>query len=186
MPPRVVFALQAPTLLNILARSDQWRLEVANLGDCKDLTETSLLESSRWDGHTAGVEHVFVCTPLQEARARRFLPKAKLWWVLHTGLTSLATPPNACDVLAFSNTVAALHKTRNPLLKTAVVVPAYTPGPALWSWRQNYTWTLKNRPTSRNQAALQLILNVRNAAGVQHDFFGQDWPNGFADKKKVT
>jgi hypothetical protein len=184
MPPRVVFALQAPTLLNILVLSKKWRLEVAKLEDCDGLAEAALLNAERWDGRKAGVEHVFVCTPAQVVSVRRLFPKAKLWWVLHTGLSSLRTPRGACNVLVFSNAVAALHKNRNSRLKASVVVPAYAPDP-FWSWSQDYSWTLKNHPASRNQEALQRILNARDAAGVRHDFFGQDWPNGSATPEKL-
>lgn len=184
MPVRVVFALQAPTLLNILARSKKWRLEVAKLEDCDGLAEAELLNTERWDGRAAGVEHVFVCTPSQAMHSKIRFSKAKIWWVLHTGMSSLETPRGACNVLTFSDSVAALHKARNPLLRTSVIVPAYKPDP-IWSWAPNYAWTLKNRPVTRNQEALQLILNARDGAGVEHDFFGQDWPNGFANPSKL-
>jgi hypothetical protein len=175
----VVFAVQSPTLLNILASSAKWNLLAMDLGDCGDLQEASLAKYKFWSGER-DVKHVFVHSPQARVNARRRFPEAKLWWVLHTGSPDLATPVGAVNALVFSRSMKRIHSARNPQLRTSVVTPHYDAAP-VWQWSQGVAWAMRNRPTTRSQEALKSLLHVADSVGESFTCYGQGWPAGFVD-----
>lgn len=186
--PRVVWAMQAPTLLNQLARATSWRVEVANLGDAGGLSEVQLSQAPRWDGRPAGVTHVVVCTPLQWRRARSMFPSARLVWALHCGKPELLPPaelarqePAPPLLMAFSYRVAAMQEAHVGWQIDRfvhVVVPPYEPAP-VWRPRRWAAWALINRPESRPKNRLTRIQRVAELARLELHVFGQNTPGGF-------
>lgn len=175
---RAVFAVQAPTLLNRFARSTSWRLEVARLGDA-DFAETSLLSVPRWDGNTAGVGVVVVCSPLQLGTARRTFPRAKVVWAQHNGRDTCRDQLKADGFLCMSQRCTECVKAFG--LPTAVIRPHYAPEP-LWAWDSSPVWTLRSRPKQRAQEASIRMRTVASLAGASDrwEVYGQDQPLGFA------
>lgn len=183
MRPRVVWAAQAETLLENLAASKAWRMEVAKLGDHEGRMESDVARLPPWDGRQKGVEHVFVCTPLQWLRARRLFPRAALWWVIHNARGNLIDEEKVDltgRVVCFSHQVMQLESARHPEYEYSVLQPSYRPTPR-WRYSSNLAWTMRNRPQTRAIDA-QLIWDaiVQNS---QRDsaclLFGQDQPRGF-------
>jgi hypothetical protein len=85
MTPRVVAALQSPTLLNILIQSSAWSLSVQELGDHAGLKETSLADFPILRRPEERVELVLVCSPDHLFNARKIWPRAKIAWLIHNG-----------------------------------------------------------------------------------------------------
>lgn len=182
MPPRVVAAIQAPTLLNILSKSPAWKLEAADLGDAKGLDEASLLRVPRWDGRAEGVCMVLVCTPLHLENARSLFPKAKHVWCAHNGRKDILALPGSrlMHYLTFSHRNRAMVMAHVPEASVSVISPAYTPR-RVWSWTNALSWTLRNRPKTRRPDVDTAIARILEDAGIDnHRVFGQDQPLGFA------
>ena len=109
----VVAAVQSPTLLNILGRSNEWSFRVMPLGDHEGLQETSMLTVPVWDPRRDQMpEIVLVCSPEQYRRASRFWPDAKLLWVIHNGYQRQLLPRefegSVAGAVCFSSMVAWL------------------------------------------------------------------------------
>jgi hypothetical protein len=176
--PRVVFYLQAPTLLNVYAQSARWRLEVLVLASTSaQLAESKLLSAPRFRGNKDSVEHVFVCEPAHYAAAMREFRGAKLTWVVHnarTELVPLNVRPEAC--LALSKSVEAAHAKRFGSEASHCIVPFYEPQPR-WKHVPNKPWAMRNRPHTRHPDELEQLARVANVMDVP--VYGQDQPPGF-------
>lgn len=175
MKSRAVFALQSPTLLNILAKSDAWQMEVAFLGDHPgreaDLLEVPYYQSGR-------VDHVFVCSPEHWRRAQKEFPAAKLWWLIHNGLPDIIPEDIEPErAVALSYRVRWAQRAVRPELPIGVIVPAYEPKP-VWGWGMQ-SWTMISRPKTRHPDHLQRVGRVRDLSGVPHVLYGEDEPGGF-------
>lgn len=176
MKPRIVFALQSPTLLNKLVVSKHWRLEVADLGD-SSLAERELLRVPLYS--SGDVDLVIVATPDHLRRAKECWPSAKYVWAVHNGRPSML-PPDAdgLPVLTFSQRVAELQSWARPHLKIDYIRPFYNAN-RVWTWRENYVWFMLSRPSTRHP--LQLLCNreVQHWSGVRAHSFGEGQPEGF-------
>lgn len=173
--PLVVWALQAPTLLNLLARSDQWRLEVSDLGDASGLDECRLLTAPAHQGGEPAA--VVVCTPAQLDRARRTFPRARIVWALHNGRRQLLPPSqNVHETLCFSHHVAALQ--RRDGVKSHVIVPAYA-ARQQFRWSPDKLFVMTNRPNTRTGERERLLDLVEEASGKQATRYGQGQRAGF-------
>jgi len=175
MRPTVVFALQSPTLLNVLAKSKRWQLEVADLGDHPG-QESALLEAPAYRG--GPVDHVFVCSPEHWRRAREQFPRARLWWLVHNGLPGIIPADIQPErAVALSRRVAGLQRLVRPDLPILVVTPAYEPR-RVWSWAPG-AWTMVSRPATRHPEHLHNVERVRALADVDHELYGEGEPGGF-------
>lgn len=182
MPPRVLFAHQAPTLIDNFAQSHLWRVETIDLGDSDGFDEMKLLKTSK-SSTTSGVEWLFVCSPLQLQNAQSL--GSKVCWVMHNGKPN----PNLVGVINPSNTQAIVCMSeRNAAqvrfwygkdIPVHVLIPGYEPTP-VWSWRSNLSWTVKSRPWARDREALELVHSVViGSKAFNHLWYGQGQPSGF-------
>lgn len=171
MRPLVVWALQAPTLLERLSRTDKWRLEVADLEDSDGNAENSLLSVPSYEGGRPYI--VFVCTERQFANARRLFPGSRIIWVLHNGKDG--PPSKVPERVAFSNHVARLHGG-----DVHVLVPAYEAKPR-YEWKSDCVWTMMSRPQNRRPDRMRITRILERASGVPVRLYGQDQPGGFLD-----
>ncbi len=180
---RVVFAIQAPTLLNRLKETTKWRLEVADLGDAT-MAERSRLAVPRYAG--GDVHAVFVTTPAQLWGARFRWPGAKLVWVAHNGRPAVIDPAGrGLPILAFSKRVARLQKSAQPGVPVAAIRPAYEPEP-IWSWKKDLAWLMLSRPDTRQPDLPEANRYVLSRSGVTCRMYGEGQPDGFlADPRTV-
>ena len=181
--PLVLWAQQAPTLLNVLSRTSKWRVEVADFGDAGNLTESRLMDVPRYSGGRP--EAVFVCTPDQIHRAWQSFPSAKVRviWVCHNGKRDLIpadVEPHVTETLCFSRRVAALQ--RRSGVREHVIVPAYR-ARLQYRWEPNKLWAMLNRPKTRSGEHERDILEVAKASGIPMTVYGQDQEAGFLDDK---
>lgn len=176
MKPRIVFALQSPTLLNKLFVSSQWTLEVADLGD-SNLAERELLQAPLYS--SGNVDIVVVATPEHLRRARSLWPTARHVWAVHNGRPDLL-PPGAdhMHVLAFSRRVAELQRWVRPHLRIDFIRPFYLPEP-IWSWKPGCVWMMLSRPDTRHPTHMVFNDTVVTWSGVTPLVFGEGQPGGF-------
>ncbi len=186
--PRVVWAAQAPTLLNILARSDRWDMSVADLGETSTLGELSQLTAPRWDGVPTDVKAVFVCSPHHVSAARDLLPSSEIILVAHQGYShKLPYCPEARTVVSFSQEVDrfvredATHRSvLSHIENFAVIRPWYEVLPR-WNWAPNDVWMMMSRPWSREAFSIAALESIRSISGARTLVFGQDQPDGMLD-----
>lgn len=186
--PRIVWALQAPTLVNRLAQSTRWRCEVADFGDAGKLAEAALNNVSKWRGTQRLVTHVAVCTAAQWRRARHALSKPRLVWVLHSGKEELLPPPEVLArepteplYLAFSHRVAAMQEAHlgwDTERRVHVIVPPYDPDP-IWQHTHGRAWAMVNRPETRPKNRFSRVQAVCARAKTELFLFGQNTERGF-------
>lgn len=185
--PRVVWALQAPTLLQQLSRATNWQLEVADFGDAAGLQEVQRSSLRQWDGRAEGVTHVVCCTTLHWRRARRVLPKARLVWALHCAKRGCLPAPEVSLsepqlplLLAFSHRVAWFFEALYGGVErdVHVLVPCYVPLPT-WRHRPDVAWALVNRPKTRPPLRVTRVKRVVRQSGVGFSLYGQDTERGF-------
>lgn len=185
MAAKVVFAMQSPTLLNILAKSHKWDLSVADLGDSQGLAEAQLAEAPQWDGRADGVEAVFVCSPDQERNAHIIFPRSKIVWVAHNGRCEiLDLPTSECDhYLTFSYRVKHMVEAHVPSANVQAIVPYFKAQP-VWDWVSDTSWTFRNRPSTRQPDVDEMMTRVfeltRRYKLESHLVYGQDQALGFA------
>lgn len=180
MPPRVVFAIQSPTLLNILATSERWRLEVADFGDAK-FAELDQLQAPRWDGRKEGVELVFVCSPEHRRQAREALPGVRQVVVSHQGYLEKVLPieEDTAGVLTFSTRNARqLGRFASRFVYPSVIQPAYEPKPR-WQWVPRIIWTAMSRLNTRRSVSWAGIDSAFKEASVPYRWFGEGQPDGY-------
>lgn len=184
--PKVVWAEQSPTLLNILARSDKWDLQVADLGDT-GFAECQLLQAPWWDGLTLDVELVFAASPDHIARARETFPLAKIVQVAHQGYYHrLPDPDDAERVLCFNAANAQQLSERLRLSSIRTIIPHFE-ADCVWGWKENLTWTALSRPHTRHPMASAGVLEVLHYAGkaVKHTWHGEGQDGGFLDRANL-
>lgn len=183
--PRVVACLQAPALLNRLADSPRWKLEVATLGD-EAYAEKCLLRAPLWDGLAAGVEAVLVCSDQQLFWARENLPSAKILWAAHCSLPGIVTAlarRRSAAVVTFCERNRRVVESMDHGLPTVALTAAYAPA-SRWRWRANTAWTMASRPEHRvmwwNRTIKAALAHAR-ASGVAfvHTVYGEGQPGGF-------
>lgn len=182
--PLVVWAHQAPTLLNVLAQSDKWRLETTDLGDSGGLAESRLLDVPTYQGGRPRI--VFVCSPDQFGRATHYFNYCRIIWVLHNGKRDLIPSDMehyVTEALTFSHHVAELQD-RDRVL-THVIVPAYRPN-LQYRWSPNKLWAMINRPKTRSGEHERDVLAVQRLSGKPMTVFGQDQKAGFIDDKSAV
>ncbi|CAA2141098.1 glycosyltransferase [Methylobacterium bullatum] len=187
--PRIVAALQSPTLLNNWASAGGWNLEAAKLGDHDGLAESALLQVPSWDGSDENVAAVLVTTPLQLEEARTHLPNAAHIWIIHNGRAGLL-PPKLIDevdgVITLSRKVLALQRTHHPALlhkPSWVIAPWYEPE-RRYRWSADRAWTMKSRPNTRDRYDLALthqVIELAKRRSVDIVMYGQDTVGGFLD-----
>ncbi len=174
---RVVAAIQSPTLLNRLATSSAWQLEVADLGDAS-MKEVALLQAPPWDGSQEGVVAVLICSPDHRYFAERRFPGVPLVWVHHTGVRGYPADVNTGEMgITFSNSLAM--QWAKPGHRVAVVRPTYL-ALARWRWRPGVTWTMRSRPKGRYLETMNRLAGlVSRAPSGAHTLYGEDTPGGF-------
>jgi hypothetical protein len=173
---RVVFAIQAPTLLNRLALSKHWTLEVADLGDSA-LAERARLTVPRYE--SGEVHAVFVATPDHLLRARERWPQSKHVWCAHNGRADIVAEIGlGLPILTFSRRTAALQQAAQPRVKVAAIRPCYTPNP-IWSWERDKFWYMLSRPETRRNELPAANRYVLERSGVRCVAYGENQPGGF-------
>jgi hypothetical protein len=161
--PVVVAALQAPTLLNLWARSTRWHLRV--FGGPDDLAEAALLDVP---AYTIGDPvAVLVCHAPQLAQAAKLWPKAKLVWVAHN-CQNVSDDPRIHGHVALNTVISRRAQEHaealgHPASSWFVITPAYMPI-RRHRWKRDVLWTMQSRPDSPshpdpNRAADQRILD---------------------------
>ena len=183
--PKVLFAHQAPTLIDNFAACKLWRVRVVDLGD-SDFEETKLLAAQPC-ASVAGAAWVFVCSPMQLDNAQRLHANygTKVCWLMHNGkpnsnirrtITRRNTHRIACMSTRNAEQVRAWFGTDIPVY---VLRPSYEPAPR-WEWAGDTSWTIKSRPWLRDRTALDHVHQViRRAGAFDHRWYGQGQPNGF-------
>lgn len=182
----VVAAIQSPTLLNILGRSDEWHFRAYPLGDHEGLQETSMLTVPMWNHEIDPMpQAVLICSPEHHRRASRVWPQAKLLWVMHNGYQRHLLPREFEDEVAgavcFSDMVAWIQSAGREKIQFHFLSPAYEPEP-VWKWAPNNLWSLRSRPNTRGDDREGIIPAITR--GAAHTFYGQDQPAGFATEAK--
>jgi len=182
----VVAAVQSPTLLNILGRSQEWSFRAMPLGDHEGLQEVSMLTVPTWDPHRDRMpEIVLVCSPEHYQRASRFWPDAKLLWVIHNGYERHILPTEyegrIAGAVCFSHMVRWLASVDRDKIPFHFISPAYEADP-VWSWAPSKLWSLRSRPSTRNDDRNTIIPAITR--GLSHTAYGQDQPAGFATGAK--
>lgn len=192
MAPRVLWALQSPTLLNRLAQSKKWQMSVADLGDGEGLAESTQLQVPRWDGQRRGLQAVFVCSPAQVRAARRLVPGERIVLVAHQGFAQkLPACPDARCIVSFSAAVdrwlhddlhhhRALHHGLRGITDLCLLRPAFQPAPR-WQWQANRAFALCSRPSTREPLSLAVLENYRQLVRATIRVFGQAQADGFLD-----
>lgn len=167
-----LFTLQSPTLLNILATSKQWQLEVmiAETG----LAEAAQLTAPAWGGRYP--DKVFVCSPDHLELARTVFPRSEHWWVAHNGKD---IGPIDAPTLALSERVAAIQRSAG-VKDVRVIVPHYSVAPA-WKWEPGHAWSMLSRPSSRHPKHVDNLVQLATHHPIE--LYGQDQPMGFLDAK---
>lgn len=181
MAPLVVWAFQAPTLLNLYAKTTTWRVEVADLGDSggASIAENRLLKAPLYQSGSPKL--VFVCSPRQCVTARQQFPGSRLIWVLHNGQQDRLPPKHlgVKEVVALSNHVASMHRGHSDgTLYVHVLVPAYDANPR-YEWASGRVWTTTSRPKHRRPDRMRITREIEAASGINVTVYGQDQPAGF-------
>jgi hypothetical protein len=185
---RVVAALQAPTLLNRLALSPLWRLEVATFG-LEAFAEKSLLLALSWDGRSEGVDWVLVCTDDQLQWARSTFPRARVAWAAHCSLPGVVTHMALRDADAIVTFCRRNEEVLRPHVggkPQATLLAAYHPR-LKWRWTERTAWTMASRPQHRvpwwcrtmDAALAHARASLPPGTPLRHEVYGEDQPGGF-------
>lgn len=184
--PKVVWALQAPTLLNRLAASSLWDLQVLEM-DGANVSEKSLMDVKPWDGVAVDVDLVFVCTPGQVQMARSGFPTAKIVQVAHQGYRRRVADPKSADrILCFSKANARQLSPHFPKSHIATVLPFFEPAPK-WGWRPNLGWTALSRPWTRHPVAASGVRQILflSQKMQHHQWNGEGQGGGFLNQARM-
>lgn len=183
MAPRVVWAAQAPLLLNRLV-SKAWRMEVAVLEDAGSLAEMDQFRAPVWDGRAEGVEYAFSCAPSHTRFFRERIPKAEIVGVAHQGYWQ-KLPDHDGRVVCFSTTNAK-QLSHDGVENVCVLTPVYSYTPC-WVWQEQQVWTMMARPNTREPISSAALESARRISKVPIQVFGQDQPAGHltADAKQT-
>jgi len=176
MPPTILFALQAPTLLNNFAQIPEvWDVRYVKTHDV-DFAEEALLEVPEWDGT---VPALFVgCGPHHEAWAAQHLPDVPSFTMIHT------SDPEDMGGRQFGKHIIGMQRKGLDLASwrwkpksTHFLSIAYEPKP-VWSWSPDEPWSMMSRPQHRRpgtQARMKFLKDNLPYLSL----YGQDQPDGF-------
>jgi hypothetical protein len=165
MPPTILFALQAPTLLNNFAQIPEvWDVRYVKTGPV-DFAEESLLEVPEWDG--APLSLFVGCDASHEAWAVSHLLDVPSYTMIHT------SDPNGMGGRQFGKHLIGMQRHGLNLAawhlkpkSTHYLSIAYEAKPS-WTWAPDEPWSVMSRPQHRRPGT-----QARMA-------FGQDQPDGF-------
>lgn len=191
---KVVWAIQSPTLLNILARGP-WDMYAADLGDTETLGGLGQLAVPQWDGAAEGVAAVFACSPAHVENARRLLPTVPIVLVAHQAYSQKLPPCDGCThVICFSESVryyvrrglanasVAQASTRwfDKIREVRCIRPCFECRP-VWKWAPGQPWSMMDRPQTREPIAAAPLLTIKQRASVDIRIYGQDQAAGMLD-----
>lgn len=190
--PVVLWALQSPTLLTLLAATDAWDLRVEALGDHEGLAEADQNRCPGLGGDEPAV--IFVCSQVQldqaQAIARAFGHRPRLVWVAHNGTEGGLVPKSwhgPILTLSAANVHTHAPSGRDQVFVIRPHVPPrrnasdFTSGP---NERVLTLWGMRNRPTSRDvqqRMRTEQLAQCLDEAGVREHYtlYGQDTPGGY-------
>jgi hypothetical protein len=192
--PLVVWAIQSPTILNRLARSQAWRLRVADLGDSTGFRERELLACRQYDAGDGDPNFVFVCSMMQLQTARHRFPRATMVFVAHQGypFRIMHLLKEVSCIATFCSSHADVYQDLLPLHRSRALIPVFVPEPT-WQWSPETLWTVLSRPGGRHPMAsagvheiLYLMAEARPKQRPSHVWYGQDQPGGFLDEAGIS
>lgn len=188
--PIVLFALQAPTLLQLLAADDGWDLRTEPMGDHEALAERAHLAGAPIPGIGADVPAVIVvCSPAQLIRAKEMIfawgRDIPIVWAAHNGYEPELLDGWEGPLLTFSlNNLATFSLQPR---EHAYVIRPHMPIVREFKTisgrgKDHPCFTMQNRPQTRPAHAVQmrnaLLASAVEEAGVPHEVYGQDQPRG--------
>lgn len=202
-PPRrpiVLFALQAPTLLNLLVDTYAWDLRCQPMGDAGALAETALLDP-RIRGLEGDVPDLMVVCSPDHLRAAEQLQAdlgkhIPIVWAAHNGYETHLTHKWAGPLLTFSanNLHAHVPDSRENVFVIRPHVPLREIHPRahqnVEAGAHRFFWTMQNRPETRSivtqtrVALLARAVDELRDAGVRLTVYGQGHPGGFLPPDK--
>lgn len=176
MAPQILFALQAPTLLNNLAQiPDVWDVRWVEVGSV-DFQEKELLDVPEWDGE---VPVAFVgCSPDHERWAYDNLRGIPYLNLIHSSDPEhMNGNPSGKRCVTLQSRGAEVLRGAFDVSWTHVLSPAYECKPA-WTWTSSCPWAVMSRPWARKPST------VARASFVQRSIpclrmYGQVQPMGF-------
>jgi len=191
--PVVLFAAQAPTLLNLLANTDAWDLRCEPMGDAAGLAESALL-----DPRIKGLDHetpdlIVVCSP-DHLRAAEQLQAdigqhIPVVWAAHNGYEPHLTHKWQGPVLTFSTNNIHAHvpdsREQVYVIRPHLPIVDLHPRQAMCAAPHPFFWTMQNRPSTRNiitQTRTSLVaraVDELSGQGVHLRVYGQDQTHGF-------
>jgi hypothetical protein len=168
MPPTILFALQAPTLLNNFAQIPEvWDVRYVKTGPV-DFAEESLLEVPEWDG--APLSLFVGCDASHEAWAVSHLLDVPSYTMIHT------SDPNGMGGRQFGKHLIGMQRHGLNLAawhlkpkSTHYLSIAYEAKPS-WTWAPDEPWSVMSRPQHRRPGTQARMAFLR---------YGQDQPDGF-------
>ena len=196
-PPIVCWALQAPTLLPLLANTRAWDLRYARMADDSGLAETQEMRGVKeMDPFEVKPDVMFVCSPDQLRVAERVRAHhhvaIPVVWVAHNGYELRVVPESwTGPILVMS--AANIHAHVMTIARTVFVIRPHVPPGRYNRPRVSvsaspadrmplHCWTSKNRPKTRTlgeRSRLSGIEEACAAAGAKLSIFGDGQPCGF-------
>ena len=185
MIPRIIAAMQAPTLLQRLSQAKQWRIETLDAGDSA-LQEASLCKLPQWDGDLTGVVAAWACSPAHVEWFQNYCRGVPIWWLGHNVKPELyPTVARRLPLLCFTQhslgVLAPLHLGEH----RAHVVPRYDPEP-VWRWQAGMSWAMRSRPKHRFADEVSrlewVVAQAQERRPHTHLRFGEGQPGGFVDE----
>jgi hypothetical protein len=176
MVPTILFALQAPTLLNNFAQIPEvWDVRYVKTGPV-DFAEESLLEVPEWDG---ALLSLFVgCDASHEAWAARHLLDVPCFTMIHT------SDPNDMGGRQFGKHLIGMQRHGLNLAawhlkpkSTHYLSIAYEAKPS-WTWAPDEPWSMMSRPQHR-RIGTQARMKFLKEKLPHLKLYGQDKPDGF-------
>jgi hypothetical protein len=176
MPPTILFALQAPTLLNNFAQIPEvWDVRYVKTGPV-DFAEESMLEVPEWDGT---VPDLFVgCDASHEAWAFRHLIGVPSYTMIHTSdpndMGGRQIGKHLIGMQRHGLNLAAWHLKPRSMHYLSI---AYDAKPS-WTWAPDEPWSMMSRPQHRRPGTQARMAFLKEK--VPHlKLYGQDQPDGF-------
>jgi hypothetical protein len=187
--PIVLFAAQAPTLLNRLVTSPAWDLRAEPMGDHDGIAEMRELGVPSLAGDTPDV--IVVCSPRQLKAARGIAIAAAepipIVWAAHNGYEPSLTDGWEGPVLTFSANNLATHTPRSRQ-HTYVIRPSFQPKPDSRTTPAYRTlrslFTMESRPETRVFAkSMRAALRgqIVDTSSVPVVTYGQHQPAGYLE-----